>query len=172
MTNNDFAQDGILLFVFGTLKKGWRNDHYLRHAKLIGPAISIDNDYQMQDVGFPTLWQGFDIADCPSGCAKNKLPYPNGCEAMLDAACSRKQNCGQVMGEIYKIDQGQLANCDRLEGNGRMYTRAERQFKVAKRGGRVVVAWVYLWNLDRDHEPVEPVDGVLIWDREGKRKRT
>ena len=136
MENNDFMQDGILLFVYGTLKKGWDNHGRIRDAKFVGPAISVEDDYQMQDVGFPILWQGFDIADCPSGCGKNNLPYPNGCEAMFDAACLRKQNCGQVMGEVYRITKEQLANCDRLEGNGRMYTRHERQFKVTKRGNR------------------------------------
>lgn len=132
-----------LLFVYGTLKKGYGNNYHLGNARFMGSAISEDNDYVMQDIGFPILWQ-----DKP--------------EALFT---------GQVVGEIYQINPKQLASCDHLEANGHMYTRKERTFKITKRGGMVVTAWVYLWNRDKDHDQVEPVNGVLVWDREQRRKR-
>jgi gamma-glutamylaminecyclotransferase len=143
--NSDAELRTIPVYVYGTLKAGYSNHRYLRRAKFIGPAISVDDNYLMQDVGFPVLWQKSDGYDLP-------------------------ELQGQVVGEVYVVNSQQLANCDRLEGNGRMYTRQERQFKITGRGGEVVTAWVYLWNLDRDHDEIAPVDGLLVWDREGKRK--
>ena len=131
----------FLVFVFGTLKRGYGNHHHIRNAKFVGPAISVEDNYVMQDVGFPTLWQDYNAAWR-----------------------------GRVMGEVYEIDNEQLARCDRLEGNGRMYTRVERDFHIMTRGGKNIKAWVYLWNLDRDNDQIDPVDGVLIWDREQRRK--
>ena len=141
-----------LLFVYGTLKQGYGNSHHLKGAQFMGNAISIENNFVMQDVGFPTLWQ-IDLSD--------KTEEEDGGVPLF----------GQVIGEIYQINPRQLASCDRLESNGRMYTRAERQFKITKRGGMVVTAWVYLWNLDQDNDQIEPVDGTLIWDRGQRRKR-
>lgn len=132
-------QDGILVFVYGTLKQGYGNNRLLKTATFLGPAISVENNYQMQDHGFPILWQN-------------------------------EGSGARVMGEVYRINEEQLTNCDHLEGNGRMYTRAERSFMLLKRGGSVVTAWVYLWNLGHYDDDIEPIEGVLIWDREGRRK--
>jgi gamma-glutamylcyclotransferase (GGCT)/AIG2-like uncharacterized protein YtfP len=140
-----------LIFVFGTLKKGYRNnERCLRGAEFLGEATSLDN-YIMQDVGFPTLWLA----------SKNRP----------DRVASSK---GRVAGEIYRVSLQQFEACDRLEGNGQMYTRELRAFRLpnASRDESLqsVTAWIYLWNLGRYNNPVEPVDGVLVWDREGKRK--
>lgn len=138
--NSNPSAKTIAVFTYGTLQQGYRNHYYLRRADFVGPAISVDNNYEMQDIGFPILWQ--DDSYDPGN---------------------------QVVGEVYLVNSEQLTGCDRLEGNGRMYTRQERQFKITS-SGEIVTAWVYLWNLDCDHEPVEPVDGVLIWDRNERRK--
>lgn len=135
-----------LVFVFGTLKSGYRNNKLcLNGAEFLGEAISVDDNYVMQDVGFPTLWQ--------------------------DAEDPQK---GRVVGEVYQINSKQLVACDRLEHNGRMYTRETRPFRLPdttlNESLQNVTAWVYLWNLDRNNEPIEPVDGLLIWDPEGRWK--
>jgi gamma-glutamylcyclotransferase (GGCT)/AIG2-like uncharacterized protein YtfP len=130
-----------LIFVFGTLKKDYGNGkRLLGKAEFLGEAISTEGNYIMQDVGFPTLWQ------------------------TKSQAISLK---GRVAGEIYQVSLEQLEACDRLENNGRMYTRTIRSFQLPDKS---LAAWVYLWNLDRNNEPIEPVDGVLVWDREGRRK--
>lgn len=132
-----------LVFVFGTLKRGYTNyERLLKRAKFIGPALSVDNNYIMQDVGFPTLWQ------------QEKIGVLS----------------GRVKGEVFALTDQQLRSCDWLEGNGRMYTREQRLFEVLGKSGGEVTAWVYLWNLQRDNDPVEPVGGVLVWDQKGKRR--
>lgn len=131
-----------LVFVFGTLKFGYGNWHRcLRDAKFINYAVSADDDYVMQDVGFPTLWR--------------------------DAFHPMR---GRVAGEIVSVNDEQLARCDRLESNGHMYTRAPQHFIVTGEYTAVLTAWVYLWNRERNRQPVAPVQGVLVWDRDGQRK--
>lgn len=43
-----------LVMVYGTLKRGQRNAHYLRDAKFIGEARTLDH-FDMLDVGFPVI---------------------------------------------------------------------------------------------------------------------
>lgn len=143
MSDHTHTHD-VLLFAYGTLKQGYGNNRLLKAAKFLGPAISVENNYRMQDHGFPILWQATNETE----------PFT-----------------GQVMGEVYRINKEQLARCDQLESNGRMYTRSERSFKLLKRGGGVVTAWVYLWNLGHYDDDIVPNDyGVLIWDSSGRRK--
>jgi gamma-glutamylcyclotransferase (GGCT)/AIG2-like uncharacterized protein YtfP len=131
-----------LVFVFGTLKKGYHNHRrFLSAAELLGEAVSTENNYVMQDVGFPTLWQNGKLS----------------------------KKTGYVAGEIYRVSPELLKACDRLESNGRMYTREEREFRVGSET-QTTTAWVYLWMLERNNTPIKPVDGVLVWDREGQRK--
>lgn len=140
----------IHLFVYGTLKQGYANNQRLAEATCLGKAISVDSNYLMQDVGFPVLWDK---------STPQMPPY--------DTPAKGGPDPGQVSGEIYVVTPRQLASCDYLEGNGRMYTRQERRFKIGK---TEVKAWVYLWNLDRTHDWIEPVNGILTWDRGGRRK--
>jgi gamma-glutamylcyclotransferase (GGCT)/AIG2-like uncharacterized protein YtfP len=137
-----------VVFVFGTLKKGYSNhERYLSGAEFMCEAISVADNYVMQDVGFPTLWQSTETT-----------------RIIGDTGC--------VAGEIYWVSPEQLEACDRLEGNGQMYTRKQRDFRPNAAFGLCVetTAWVYLWNLERTNRPIAPVDGVLVWDRDGSRK--
>lgn len=43
-----------LVFCYGTLKKGYRLNHYLRNAKFVGSATTLDQ-FDMIDVGFPVI---------------------------------------------------------------------------------------------------------------------
>jgi gamma-glutamylaminecyclotransferase len=140
-----------LVFVYGTLKRGYGNNRLLQNAEFLGEAISGEGNYVMQDVGFPTLW---------------RVVVPP----------VRHQLMGRVAGEIFRVTSEELAGLDRLEANGRMYTREQRGFMITgERASSMdekngATAWIYLWNRERDNRPIEPVDGVLVWDREGKRK--
>jgi gamma-glutamylcyclotransferase (GGCT)/AIG2-like uncharacterized protein YtfP len=47
-----------LLFVYGTLKRGYSNyNHLLINAHFIGEALSSGSKYVMQDIGFPIVWE-------------------------------------------------------------------------------------------------------------------
>src|SRR5262245_62993260 len=83
----------VLVFVYGTLKKGFRNHHLLETSKLVVADVLTSRRYRMLDVGFPVL-----------------LPKGNGTE-------------GLVKGEVYEVDAETLQQLDRLEGEGRMYHR-------------------------------------------------
>jgi gamma-glutamylaminecyclotransferase len=90
-----------LLFVYGTLKKGYGNhDRLMHNAKFIGEAISPMPVYKMQTVAFPLVWREL-----------------NG-------------NGARVKGEVYQIDDNTLAKCDQLEGYPRMYLRERAMFRV------------------------------------------
>ncbi len=148
---SESSEETALVFVFGTLKRGYGNgERYLSKAEFLGEAISVEGNYIMQDVGFPTLWQTPRIT----------------------------KKAGRVAGEIYRVNPEQLAACDRLENNGRMYTRVERTFAYQnpkqgvnpEKGEGTTTAWVYLWNLERKNRPIPPENGVLVWDRAGQRR--
>lgn len=84
-----------LVFVYGSLKQGFRNHHFLTGARLIAktstePAFSM---YQYGDFGgFP----GVVAAGVTS-----------------------------VSGEVYEVDAETLAHLDRLEGHPRFYRRTQ-----------------------------------------------
>ena len=48
------------VFVYGSLKKGYENSHYLTNSKFIGNAISANPEFQMYSVheGYPALTKG------------------------------------------------------------------------------------------------------------------
>ena len=77
-----------------------------------------------------------------------------------------------VVGEIFAVNDEELAACDRLEGHPQHYQRVERSFLIGP--DQPVTAWVYLWNpwqraedfLDR----VQPdADGLIEWHPEDRR---
>jgi gamma-glutamylaminecyclotransferase len=91
----------MLVFVYGTLKRGYWNHDLLSSAPFVGEAVSVD-DFRMGNVGsFPEI-QLAEIGD----------------------------QAGRVTGEIYDVDERTLQSLDRLEANGRMYEREELEFEV------------------------------------------
>lgn len=38
------------LFVYGTLKRGFSNSHFLAHATFLGPAVSVDTNFIMDGI--------------------------------------------------------------------------------------------------------------------------
>ncbi|MED5389334.1 MAG: gamma-glutamylcyclotransferase [Pseudomonadota bacterium] len=47
----------MLVFVYGTLKKGYSNHHYLRRARFVGEALSLPQ-FQLFDLGaYPGAWR-------------------------------------------------------------------------------------------------------------------
>ena len=88
-----WAKNRYKLFVYGTLKKGLCNHHYLENAKFLGKAIT-KNPFPMIA---PMVW----------------YPY------LLD----KEGAGYRVEGELYEIDEKTLAKIDELEEYPSYYTR-------------------------------------------------
>lgn len=43
------------VFVYGTLKQGYGNNLLLKGATFLGPAVSVNSEFSMTNVGFPYL---------------------------------------------------------------------------------------------------------------------
>jgi gamma-glutamylaminecyclotransferase len=51
------AMDKELLFVYGTLKRGYaNNERCIKRAPFVGEAFSVGN-FQMRNIGFPVIWE-------------------------------------------------------------------------------------------------------------------
>lgn len=97
-----------LLFVYGTLKQGYHNNHRLMDSKMVGAALTLAK-FCLYDLGH----------------------YPGMVESEQEY---------QVDGEVYSIDDGVLASCDRLEGHPKFYER--KQISVTCQGKDTLV-WAY-----------------------------
>lgn len=128
------------MFVYGTLKAGYGNHRLLISSRAIGRAQSVQQ-YTMSDVGFPCI----KLASC------------------------RDLLRGIVFGEAYEVNDETLARLDRLEGNGSMYQRAMREFRVDGHD-RPQILWVYEWMSGHQGRPVPPDDnGAIHWQPGGAR---
>ena len=59
------------------------------------------------------------------------------------------QSGADAIGEVYLVDHDTLRRLDRLEGNGRFYTRVQRNVEYTALGeeyGWLCEAWIYLLN--------------------------
>lgn len=83
------------VFVYGSLKKGFRNDFFLDTAQFLGVSTTKESNYKMISLGhFPAVYK-----DEESG--------------------------GNINGELYLIDSETLNELDYLESNGVLYEREE-----------------------------------------------
>jgi len=126
----------MIVFVYGTLKRGWRNHRLLEGATFLGTAVTRRR-YRMLCVGFPVV-----LATSP------KPEVQLGC----------------VTGELYEVDEAILAQLDRLEGNGRMYQRTRVSLRGPR--GRFLAADMYLglepdrW---RGRDVLPGANGQITW---------
>lgn len=85
----------ILIFVYGTLMKGHRNQHYLEQSKLVGKSKTKEGIYHL------------------IGVHNNNYPYPG----------LKKGGNKHICGEIYEICPTLLPALDKLEDLNIEYTR-------------------------------------------------
>ncbi len=104
------------VFVYGSLKRGCSNHHYLREAKFIGPFVTVPR-YRMLESAVPIFFPVL-------------LPDPQG---------------RQVAGEVYQVDDKTLAALDGLEriATG-AYTREMIEVSTEGGGGDVELACIYI----------------------------
>ncbi len=86
------------VFVYGTLKQGERNHHYLSSAHYVGGAITREATYLMRQ---------FASVSSPGKVTPGVF----------------KEGSCHIAGEIYEVDDETLACLDELEGVGIKYTR-------------------------------------------------
>lgn len=82
-----------LVFVYGSLKKGFSNHSVIENSKFLGNTETVDRKFRMFSLSyFPTVAEtdGEDFT---------------------------------IIGELYDVDTKTLQDLDRLEGNGHLYNR-------------------------------------------------
>jgi gamma-glutamylaminecyclotransferase len=129
-----------LVFVYGTLKRGYGNNHILAQSKLLGEGQTVAR-CRLYDAGFPVLRR----------------------RTNRDGAWN-----APVRGEVYEVtSQETMDRLDRLEGEGHMYHR--RRKKIQLDSGEVVMAYAYVgdarfWGGGRVRLYPEPVN-AYEWSR-------
>lgn len=124
----------IPVFVYGSLRQGFHNHGLLNDLPFLGKAHTTIEKYEMQDTGsFPVVYER---------AVKMK---------------GKKHNpvVGKIHGEVYVVDPKTLLQLDRLESNGRMYTRSlqwiflsDQTFPEKQRShlSPSLKCWMYLGN--------------------------
>jgi len=123
------------VFVYGTLKRGRGNHHFLANQRLIGNATTVQTYLMWDGIGFPRV-------GVPCGMFKSYA--------------------APVCGELYSVDAEALAGMDRLEDHPKFYKRTEITVYLGK---QPVKAWCYLIVDSPKHSPVRPdaVTKTLTW---------
>jgi len=83
-----------IIFVYGSLKRGFQNQAFLEHAEFIGNAFTEEKYVMVKGPNFPFLLKQHSEFECKP-----------------------------ISGELYKIDKKTLSSVDILEGNGFLYNR-------------------------------------------------
>lgn len=127
----------VLVFVYGTLKSGYKNNYILEGANYVAKAITSDA-YVLLNLGaFPA------IVD-PSN-----VDYP---------PC-------RVSGELYEVDPLTLERLDYLEREGELYER--RKIHVASPEGlKIAYAYIFIPIIDfksKGFEPCEIINSNYTW---------
>lgn len=131
------------VFVYGSLKRGFSNNHYLKDSNFIG-RYQTETPYLMLSLGgFP-------------GVVKNTSNY-------FDYK-------GYILGEFYKINRETLASLDRLEGNGHFYNREIINIVNIDNNVEIEKAWIYFLkhstiNLARDRFVMPYKNDQISWTR-------
>lgn len=109
------------VFVYGTLRKGYWNHHFLKDCQRVGDTWETTRPYCMGKHG--TV--GFPMARKPS---KN---------------IAKIFEAHEVIGEVYVCNDETMAELDFLEGNGKFYKREKVIVKNAE--GEALEAWMYFY---------------------------
>lgn len=146
-------KDSHYVFVYGTLKKGFRNHRILEIEEYVGPGSTLNN-YSML-------------------VTKNtKAPFPI---VFPDGRADRR---GAIYGEIFKVRPRVIRELDYLESNGTMYKRSITPVYVAFKNGSVkkIYAFMYkgkrdFWSTrEKDLKYVEPFISHKSFDKDGNGK--
>lgn len=131
----------VKVFVYGTLKRGHRNNYILEAAQFLGTAHTVAR-CRLYHAGFPVLRAGSE---------------------------DHKDQNAPVAGEVYLVtDEQTLARLDSLESEGHMYHRRTKLVRMAN--GKVHKAFAYVGDtrfwLERYPMRYATQDGVYVWPAE------
>jgi gamma-glutamylaminecyclotransferase len=118
----------MLLFVYGTLRKGFSNHYLLDGATFVGDGKTVDNFYMVGRLNFELD----EFEDGRSPPRQLLFPYIFKEELRDDVVCV------QITGELYEVSDGLCVEIDKHEGHPGIYKRTEidvivenRQFRAA-----------------------------------------
>ena len=129
------------VFVYGTLKRGNGNHSLLAESKFVEASATL-KPFWMITTTFPIVLD--DVRDDFAGAH------------------------GPIAGEIYHVDDGTLAQLDRLERVGRSY---DRKVTEVTENGKIVQGYIYIGCPDYWHRQRLPSwsqmnkAGALDWDQ-------
>ena len=112
----------ILLFVYGTLKRGYSNHALLAAAHFVGEAVTIEK-------------YGFYLGPDEYAPGEPEIPFLLANPKTGDAAV-------QVRGELWEVDSITLTQLDELEGHPDWYHR--KKINVRTDSGKTISAYTYL----------------------------
>lgn len=93
----------VLVAVYGTLKRGKINHHWMRRAKGV------------------FLWEAFSFSNFKMWCDNGVFPYA--------VPCGEDEGC-RIKVELYSVPEDNLPILDTLEGYPNFYTRIKSKFIV------------------------------------------
>lgn len=136
------------VFVYGTLQRRHCNHHILHRGQceLVGRGTTVP-EFLLFNGGFPKM--------------ANK---PRTMSHTVAAAMAKKM--GHVAGEVWRVDDESLMECDRLEGHPRFYCREKISIKLDA-SPRPISAWAYVIVNFPYHDVkslITPHEGVLMWN--------
>ena len=108
----------MLMFVYGTLKKGYHNNRLMQGAKFLGTAFTVEK-MVMTGYGVPFIWPKLDG----------------------DIVQGELYDIGDV--ETDAVAKARLAALDRLEGNGRTYQRRAQTVRLQSDNEQYDNVWIY-----------------------------
>ena len=135
----------MLIFVYGSLRKGFHNDIYLKDAEFIGNFQTLEKFYMY---------------------SYKSYPFPYILRKKLEKCTSEPI---QIQGEVYKINESILKRLDVLEGHPDFYKRQE--IEVESNTEKLIVESYILENdkiLDEINDGIETLF-VLISGGDWKR---
>lgn len=134
LSDDEFEEQVLpheLVFVYGTLKRGFGNHSYLNGSEFLGIGVLRDSRMELVSLGF-----------CPA-VVKVHEEKGNG-----------------VAGELYSVNHKTLRRLDALEGNGFLYAREQFEVDYychKTETTKAAVAWVYVL-LENNLEPLTSDD--------------
>lgn len=124
------------VFVYGTLKRGFHNFHWLGQSLFVEEALTVEKCFRMGDVG--------------------THPEVTRCDT---------EQAGYIKGELFLCDAVTMQGLDRLESNGLRYVREKIQVRTVG-DLSIEMAWIYLWICppEPDVRPTSDEDGNLVYE--------
>jgi len=121
-----------LVFVYGTLMRGFGNHRLLLTSKFIGEHVTA-NRYKMVSLG-----------SCPAVCKATRRYI----DQLPSEVVEERSLYRPVAGELYEVDDEALVNLDALESNGSFYER-----ELVPLQGYDKEVWMYILCYDSERYP-------------------